>query len=289
MLFYNYKYIDGIVLTKWDLDNILKNIENGIKEFRIALDLGTTIRIVKVAIGSILISGTEISFDELASMEYGFVYKYLGGKLYRIDLYDSGNYYKLKPLSNRDPPTLEINGIQMHRTVDVNPWKDTIMKVSSLGSLRGKRVLDICTGLGYSSIVEVSKGAKEVISIEKDPNVLHIASLNPWSKGLEDNRIRIVLEDATIAIKSFSDEEFDAIFHDPPRYSISGELYSLDFYKELYRVLKKGGMLFHYTGEPGKHSNISIIKGIKRRLEQAGFEYVVWVDKVKGFKAIKLL
>ncbi|MEL9940035.1 MAG: RsmD family RNA methyltransferase [Ignisphaera sp.] len=288
MLFYAYKYIDGVVLTKWDLDDILKNIKNGIKEFEIVTDLGTKTRVVRTTNSSVIIDEAEISFDELTSLEYGFVYKYLNGKLYRIDLYDSGNYYKLKPLSNKDPPTLEINGIQMHRTVDVNPWKDTILKVSSLGSLRGKRVLDICTGLGYSSIVEVLRGAKEVISIEKDPNVLYIASLNPWSKGLENNRIKIILEDATIAIKNFLDEEFDAIFHDPPRYSISGDLYSLEFYKELYRVLKRGGMLFHYTGEPGKHSNMGIVRGIKRRLEQAGFEYVIWVDKAKGFKAIKL-
>ncbi|MEM0066988.1 MAG: RsmD family RNA methyltransferase [Ignisphaera sp.] len=288
MLFYAYKYIDGVVLTKWDLDDILKNIKNGIKEFEIVTDLGTKTRVVRTTNSSVIIDEAEISFDELTSLEYGFVYKYLNGKLYRIDLYDSGNYYKLKPLSNKDPPTLEINGIQMHRTVDVNPWKDTILKVSSLGSLRGKRVLDICTGLGYSSIVEVLRGAKEVISIEKDPNVLYIASLNPWSKGLENNRIKIILEDATIAIKNFLDEEFDAIFHDPPRYSISGDLYSLEFYKELYRVLKRGGMLFHYTGEPGKHSNMGIVRGIKRRLEQAGFKYVIWVDKAKGFKAIKL-
>jgi predicted methyltransferase len=52
-------------------------------------------------------------------------------------------------------------------------------------------------------------------------------------------------------------------------------------------VLKKGGKLFHYTGEPGKHSNISFIKGVKRRLEEAGFEEVVWIDKAKGFRARK--
>lgn len=289
MPLYTYKYIDGVVLTRWDVDIIIKKAEDGFKEFDMVLDLGTATKTIRISSGSIIIDGIEISFDELASLEYGFVYKLLNGKLVRIDLYDNGNYYKLKPISNRAPPTLEINGIQMHRTVDIDPWRDTIAKVSSLGSLRGKKVLDICTGLGYSSIVEVLRGAREVISIEKDPNVLYIASLNPWSRGLGDSRIKIVLEDATTAIRSFSDEEFDAIFHDPPRYSVAGELYGLDFYRELYRVLKGGGVLFHYTGEPGKHSNISLVKGIKRRLEQAGFEYVTWIDRAKGFKAIKLL
>lgn len=44
--------------------------------------------------------------------------------------------------------------------------------------------------------------------------------------------------------------------HNPPRFSIAGELYGLDFYRALYRVLRRDGKLFHYTGEPWRHSNI---------------------------------
>ncbi|MDK6029040.1 RsmD family RNA methyltransferase [Ignisphaera sp. 4213-co] len=288
MRYYEYKYVEGVVLTKWDVDEILNNVRNGVKEFTMVMDLGTSRRSVKVLDKYVIIDDAEIPIEDILSLESGFVYKFLNGKLYRIDFYDSGKYYKLKPVASKKPPTLEINGIQMHRSVDVDPWEDTLLKVSALGSLKGKKVLDVCTGLGYSSIIEVMKGARSVVTVEKDQNVLYIASLNPWSKNLEDKRIEIILQDAVEAVKMFSDEEFDAIFHDPPRFNIAGELYSLEFYRNLYRVLRKGGVIFHYTGEPGKHSNISIIKGIKNRLEQAGFEYVTWVDKAKGFKALKI-
>jgi predicted methyltransferase len=40
-------------------------------------------------------------------------------------------------------------------------------------------------------------------------------------------------------------------------------------YRELYCVLKQRGVLFHYTGEPGKHCNFSVVRGVKDRLEKS--------------------
>jgi predicted methyltransferase len=54
----------------------------------------------------------------------------------------------------------------------------------------------------------------------------------------------MVLGDAVEVLKELESEEYDAVFHDPPRYSLAGELYSREFYSELYRVLKRGGKLF---------------------------------------------
>ena len=99
--------------------------------------------------------------------------------------------------------------------------------------------------------------------------------------------MEVVLEDAAKLLKELEDSSFDAVLHDPPRISVAGELYGLEFYRELYRVLRPGGRLFHYVGEPGKHSNVSYVKGVKRRLEMAGFVGVTWVDPAKGFKALK--
>jgi predicted methyltransferase len=126
-----------------------------------------------------------------------------------------------------------------------------------------------------------------VISIEKDLNVLQLASANPWSKMLENPRIKIVVGDAYNLVEDLCSECFEKIFHDPPRISIAEELYSSEFYRELYRILRSNGKLFHYTGEPGKHSNISYLKGIKRRLEEAGFYKVLWINDAKGFIAFK--
>ncbi|MGB9827929.1 MAG: methyltransferase, partial [Thermosphaera sp.] len=67
----------------------------------------------------------------------------------------------------------------------------------------------------------------------------------------------------------------------------TGDLYGLDFYKELYRVIKPGGILYHYTGLPGFKSNYSILKGIKNRLERAGFIRVYFDEESQGFIAWK--
>jgi len=60
--------------------------------------------------------------------------------------------------------------------------------------------------------------------------------------------------------------------HDPPRFGIAGELYSQAFYDQLARVLKRTGLLFHYTGTPNKVSRGRDLPGeVSRRLRDAGF------------------
>jgi predicted methyltransferase len=39
----------------------------------------------------------------------------------------------------------------------------------------------------------------------------------------------MVLGDAVEVLKELESEEYDAVFHDPPRYSLAGELYSREF------------------------------------------------------------
>ncbi len=284
---YSYRYVRGAVLTHWNAVNIRRAIERGLSSTIITVDFGLRDIEVYIRGRSIEIDGIILDIDYINSIEEGFAYKIIDGVLKRIDLYDSGKYYKLKPVAIDKAPTIEINGIQMHRTIDIDPWTDSLLKVKTLGRIDGYRVLDICTGLGYTAIAEISLGAEEVTSIEIDPNVLLIASMNPWSRGLENNKIKIILGNAVDIIKLFDEETFDAIVHDPPRFNIAGELYSFNFYRDLYRVLRRGGKLFHYTGEPGRHSNIDILKGIKNRLYRAGFEEIRWDSKTQGFIARK--
>ena len=62
------------------------------------------------------------------------------------------------------------------------------------------------------------------------------------------------------------------MLHDPPRFGIAGELYSLEFYEQLARVLKKKGRLFHYTGTPNKlTSGRDVPNEVAKRLQRAGF------------------
>ena len=64
---------------------------------------------------------------------------------------------------------------------------------------------------------------------------------------------------------------FDFCVHDPPTSSMSGELFSLAVYKELRRVLREGGTLFHYVGDPQSKASGKLFKGVLERLRAAGF------------------
>jgi hypothetical protein len=214
----------------------------------------------------------------------GFVYGLDDDRIFRIAFFKGGLYYKLDPISPSDAPTLEISGIKMHRVKDVTPWEDARLKVGVLKLSEGEYVLDVCCGLGYTAINAYRLGA-EVVSIENDINVLEIARYNPYSRDLMN--IKILLGDAYDVIDDFSSSEFDAIIHDPPRFSRAGQLYSIDFYMKLYRVLKRGGRIFHYTGRVGYRSRgIDMARGVVERMRKAGFYAKIMRDLV-GVYAIK--
>jgi predicted methyltransferase len=69
-------------------------------------------------------------------------------------------------------------------------------------------------------------------------------------KKNELSRDEQVEEDILEGIKQFSDNFFDEIIHDPPTFKYSPDIYSKQFYEELFRVLKKGGKLYHYSPLP---------------------------------------
>ena len=59
-------------------------------------------------------------------------------------------------------------------------------------------------------------------------------------------------DNACQIVKGFRDGEFAAIIHDPPARALckTTDMYGAAFYKDLARVLKPGGTLFHYIGNP---------------------------------------
>ncbi len=179
-----------------------------------------------------------------------------------------------------------IAGFVMHRIKDIDPMQDTLRKIATISHIVG-RVLDTATGLGYTAI-EVSKAADQVVTIELDPSVQEIARLNPWSQALfNDPKIHQIMGDACEVVQTFEDESFSRVIHDPPTFSLAGELYSGAFYQQLYRVLKRGGRLFHYIGDPHSKASGSVTKGVLRRLQEAGFARVVRKPEAYGAVAYK--
>jgi predicted methyltransferase len=198
----------------------------------------------------------------------------------------SNQHYKLLPTDGA--PTLEIDGIRMHRTRNTTPDKDSKRKIELLGIDHGQ-VLDTCMGLGYTAIMASLNGAEDIITIEKEPSVINIALVNPWSQNLfESDNIHKILADTNHIISLFKESSFDYIIHDPPRMKRAGNLYSFNFYKKIYSILKFDGKLFHYTGKPrSRYRGVNIPKGVKKRLQQAGFKYIRFHDEVLGYTCTK--
>lgn len=173
-------------------------------------------------------------------------------------------------------PTFEIDGIKMLPTARISPYEDARRKVEWIQP-RGKTVLDTCGGLGYFAAWCLQGGAARVQSYEKNADVIWLRSLNPWSPQT-DPRLTLMHEDVVTAIAALPDAGFDAILHDPPRFGIAGELYSQTFYDQLARVLRRKGVLFHYTGTPNKlTSGRDVPREVAQRLQRAGF-----VTELKG-------
>ncbi|MGZ3610849.1 MAG: class I SAM-dependent methyltransferase, partial [Ktedonobacteraceae bacterium] len=87
--------------------------------------------------------------------------------------------------------------------------------------------------------------------------------------------------------QTFEDSSFSRIIHDPPTFSLAGELYSGVFYQQLFRVLKRGGRLYHYIGDPQSKASGGVTKGALRRLQEAGFARVVRRLEAYGVVAYK--
>jgi predicted methyltransferase len=233
-------------------------------------------------------SGETISWDDLAEIAKNqnncFVIDH--GEPTSIQEYSETfeRVYSLYPTESA--PTMLVSGIPMHRIKGTNPWEDTKTKIKAFGRVGGQ-VLDTATGLGYTAIM-ASASAERVTTVELDPAAQEVAKRNPWSKSLFENPgITQVIGDSSEVIEAFEPNTFSGIIHDPPMFSLAGELYSLEFYKQTYRVLRPGGRMFHYIGSPESKSGGRITRGVVQRLKEAGFSQVIPRPKAFGVLAFR--
>lgn len=197
---------------------------------------------------------------------------------------ETNRLYSLMP--TRGAPSILIAGFVMHRFKAIDPWQHAQRMVAAIAPMSGP-VLDTTTGLGYTAIL-ATRTAESVTTIELDQGVQTIAQRNPWSQELFANpRITQVMGDACEVVQTFADESFGRIMHDPPSLKLAGELYSGAFYRELYRILKRGGRLFHYIGDPNSKAGGVVTHGVVRRLQEAGFSRIVRHAEAYGVAAYK--
>ena len=182
-------------------------------------------------------------------------------------------------------PTMLVSGLTMHRISGIDPHADTLNKIRAAHP--SGSVLDTATGLGYTAI-EAARSSDEVVTVELDPVSIEIAKLNPWSQDLFDNpRITQVIGDVFDFVEDSADQMFSCVIHDPPAFRLAGDLYAGAFYREIFRILRRKGRMFHYVGDLNSKSGQGVVNGVVRRLREAGFKRVERKPDAYGVVAYK--
>ena len=266
------------ILSYIQTQAIIEAHENRQTELTVSLDLAlTTASVHLTAEGVYLTEGIFLTWTDLHTIHQAesgcFLIEADGPRKIQTFSEADNKVYTLMP--TQGAPTMLISGISMHRIKGVDPQGDARHKAKAIAPLTGQ-VLDTATGLGYTAIA-AAKTAAHVTTIEISPASLEIARLNPWSQPLFNNpKITQIVGDSFEEVEQFADGQFDRILHDPPSFSMAGELYSGEFYRQLYRILARQGRLYHYVGDLESKSgrNTAIATGAMRRLQEAGFKRV---------------
>jgi predicted methyltransferase len=269
----------GPLLTRKEYDAMATALQGGLSHVECSLDLGRSTTRVELDVTEWRWQGR--SFPYLDSCKDRTVYFWSADGFEPAARFTTA-LIKLVP-TRWGPPTFEIDGIKMLPTLQTSPYADAERKVALIQP-RGKVILDTCGGLGYFAAWCMRGGASRVLSYEKNPDVLWLRALNPWSPVADDD-LALTLGDIGEQIMSLPAASVDAVLHDPPRFGIAGELYSQIFYDQLARVMRRKGRLFHYTGTPNKlTSGRDLANEVARRLRKAGFAAELSGDGVLAVK-----
>jgi uncharacterized protein len=267
------------LLTATLIEKLLAARNGGATTLQCSVDLERSIVTVELWVDCWVWQGTRFPYP--ASYKDRTVYFWQEDAFQPIARFGSA-LIKLVP-TDWGPPTFEIDGIKMLPTAHISPYEDAERKVGLIRP-RGKIILDCCGGLGYFAACCLSGAARQVLSFEKNADVIWLRTMNPWSP-VANAALSLTQADITQAVTGMPNDSVDAVLHDPPRFGMAGELYSQEFYEQLARVIKRKGRLFHYTGSPNKVARGRDVAGeVSNRLRNAGFA----VDRTgDGLLAIK--
>ena len=278
-----------IILSHFQTRPLLEARKAGATTAETSPDLGMSKTPVTLAAEGVLFpDGERLSWPEIEKISKSDVNCYTVDEqgIQSIQTFSSMTNRPCSLMPTQGAPSMLIVGFVMHRIKDIDPWQHAQRMIAPLAPVSG-RVLDTTTGLGYTAIL-AARNAETVTTIELDPGAQRMARLNPWSQELFTNpKITQMMGDAREVVPDFASESFTRVVHDPPAFSLAGDLYSGAFYRELYRVLKRGGRLFHYIGDPNSKASGGVTRGALRRLQEAGFSRVVRRPEAYGVVAYK--
>jgi predicted methyltransferase len=264
-----------VVLSRFQVERLPRNRETA-APVSLSPDLGlTTVEVMLGPDGLSLPGGEHLDWaalGEIAGSENG-CFTIRDGRAIKIQAFSATTNRVCSLMPTAGAPTMLVAGFTMHRIKGCDPYEDGAAKVKAIAPVRGV-VLDTATGLGYTAI-EATRTATHVHTVEYDPAAQEVARQNPWSRPLFDNPvITQYIGDSDEVVDTFADGMFDQVIHDPPVSSLAGQLYGVEFYRKLHRVLAARGRLFHYVGNPESRSMANVTRGVSERLRAAGFTRV---------------
>lgn len=123
---------------------------------------------------------------------------------------------------------------------------------NSIGSeIEGARVLDVFAGTGAVGLEALSRGAKEVVFVERDPLAQKILAKNIALLGVE-GEASIVRTSVENWLKTGSEQEFDIIFADPPYHNPQ-----LSTVSKIMGLLKPKGLMVLSSPGRGEGPNLA--------------------------------
>lgn len=279
----------SVVLSHYQAETLLNARRAGVSIAQVSPDLNrTTVEVALTPADVRFPTGERLTWKQIEKIagSENACFTVTGSEMRTIAIFSEQTNWMRSLYPTRGAPTTLVAGFPMHRVKDTDPYQDTLKKIAALAPISGA-VLDTTTGLGYTAI-ELAKTAIHVTTIELDPAALEIARLNPWSQDLFTNpAITVLTGDTAEKIYEFADAAFTCVLHDPPTFSLAGDLYAEDFYRQLCRVVRPGGKLFHYVGDPTSKLGKRMTTGVIERLQAAGFRRVVRKAEAFGVVAYK--
>jgi len=281
--------VAAVTLSHFQARELLAARQAGARSVTISPDLGfTTVTATLDEDGVVFPTGERLPWAEVERIQRAanVCFQVEDGAAVEIRRFSEVTGWTRALMPTGGAPTTLVAGLPMHRIKDTDPWADSQTKMATLAPVSG-RILDTATGLGYTAIL-AARTAEEVVTIELDPAALEIAAMNPWSRELfTRTNIRQLVGDAVEILPTLEDSSFTRVLHDPPMITIAGDLYGEAFYRELWRVLQRGGRLFHYIGDPQSASGRRTTAGVIRRLQSASFTRVTRRPEAFGVLAQK--
>jgi chorismate dehydratase len=136
-------------------------------------------------------------------------------------------------------------------------------------------VLDVGFGIGYNTLALLTElagigysGMISVVSFEKQRSFLPFMdsihfndrrddsysfikkAYRDGSAQIGNSTISILFDDARVSILTLRDSRFDAVFFDPYSPSHNPELWTVEFFRELLRIMSGNGILTTYSSAP---------------------------------------